>query len=157
MIEKTAEQFFAPELLKVFETLPTDELNTKIDEQFVPAAQPVSADLILQQQETIHSEYRKLLLERCFRAWPAPIQLPEPATEPTVEHGTDTQVKSFELSGGQAKSTRLAIVEFESEPFVNLQLEILHNSSQSLDELKAINLLVGFKPSPLAQIGRAHV
>ena len=51
MIEKTAVTFFEPEQLKVFAQLPTDEINTSIDETFVPPAELPSIDDVLKDQD----------------------------------------------------------------------------------------------------------
>lgn len=42
LIEEPAVKFFEPEQLRVFKQLPADEINTKIDEVFVPQAPPAA-------------------------------------------------------------------------------------------------------------------
>jgi len=71
LIRDAAEKFFTPEQLKVFDKLPEDELNTKIQETFVAAAPPaeVPADAAAWQKQS--DEWRQLLLEKSFRAWPS--------------------------------------------------------------------------------------
>ncbi|MFM7925622.1 MAG: hypothetical protein ACKPJJ_35835, partial [Planctomycetaceae bacterium] len=65
MIEKTAVKFFEPPQLRVFADLPQDERNTKIDEQFVPAAQPLSEQQL--KAPLLLEDMTAKLLDRCFR------------------------------------------------------------------------------------------
>ncbi len=69
-IAKLAEKRFTPEELKVFAELPRDELNTKIDETFVPAAEPPvpeSKEAFAEMREG----WMNALREKVFRGWPA--------------------------------------------------------------------------------------
>ena len=69
LIDITAEKFFKPEQLKVFEKLPDDEKNTKIHDTFVPAAKPtVPADATAWKRT--QASWMKNLREKCFRGWP---------------------------------------------------------------------------------------
>lgn len=70
LIETSAVKFFEPEQLRVFEELPDDELNTTIDESFVPTATLPKADDVSLTDESL-ATYRQLLREKCFRGWPA--------------------------------------------------------------------------------------
>lgn len=63
------EKVLTPQELKVFETLPEDQLNTVIHEHFVPAAEavfPQNAD----EWEKMRANWTKALCEKCFRGWP---------------------------------------------------------------------------------------
>ena len=69
-IANLAEKRFTPEELKVFEKLPEDELNTKIDETFVPAAKPV----VPESKEAfapMRDGWMTALREKAFRGWPS--------------------------------------------------------------------------------------
>jgi len=70
LIETAAVKFFEPEQLRVFDELPADELNTTIDESFVPAATLPQADDVPLTDESL-ANYRQMLREKCFRGWPA--------------------------------------------------------------------------------------
>ena len=59
-----------PQELKVFETLPTDEINTKIHESFVPVAS-VDTPSAAAEWKTLQGELKQKLLEKTFRAWPS--------------------------------------------------------------------------------------
>ncbi len=63
-IEMAATKFFAPDQLRVFDKLPADELNTTIDETFVPKAGAADAG-------PPRAEYMQALREKAFAGWPA--------------------------------------------------------------------------------------
>jgi hypothetical protein len=64
LIEMAAKKFFEPAQLRVFDQLRADEVNTKIQESFVPVAKPAPA--AAQQRETALAA----LKEQSFRGWP---------------------------------------------------------------------------------------
>ena len=68
-IDKVAIKFFEPEQLKVFETLPADQQNTRIQEDFVPLANYQIPDSV-SQWESMRKGWRANLLQKCYQAWP---------------------------------------------------------------------------------------
>ncbi len=68
-IDKVAVKFFEPEQLKVFQTLPPDQRNTKIQDVFVPPAQ-ISTPNTTAEWETMKSNWVKQLMSLSFGAWP---------------------------------------------------------------------------------------
>lgn len=125
MITKTAEKFFQPEQLRVFALNPADEVNTRIDESFVPAAAGLSKDQVLSQQDALSGRTPESLLERCFRGWPAAEEL-----------SFDTRIEAVKET---ANVTRIT---FESQPHVMLRIDIRHPDSKSLKEIRTLELLV---------------
>jgi hypothetical protein len=75
LIDTPAVPFFEPEQLKVFDELPADEINTKIQESFVPTAKkpsvPKSAKRWAQQRRT----WMRNLRTKSFRGWPRTAQV----------------------------------------------------------------------------------
>ncbi len=126
MITKTAEKFFQPEQLRVFALNPSDEVNTRIDESFVPAAPGLSKDQVLSQQNELTAGVPENLVDRCFRAWPKADELSFDVRRETLE-GDDMMV------------TRLT---FESQPHVPLRIDIRHSKTENLKDLKTLELLV---------------
>ncbi len=63
------EKVLTPQELKVFDTLPEDQLNTTIHEHFVPAA-PVVFPQNHDEWKPMQSEWLKGIREKCFRGWP---------------------------------------------------------------------------------------
>lgn len=69
-IDKIATKYFEPEQLKVFETLPADQRNTRIQEEFIPIASAPPANTSPTEQEAIRLKLITQLREKTFRAWP---------------------------------------------------------------------------------------
>ena len=159
MIEKTAVKFFEPEQLKVFAQLPTDEINTTIDETFVPPAQLPPIEDILEDQTAWYNSRLSHLRERCFRAWPDSDPDWKPATETRLE---SLSVEEFELP--QPETWQRVRIHFESEPHVPLYLDVVFSKETTLESLGDATMIVsdgndpaktygsGFR-SPLAQSG----
>jgi dienelactone hydrolase len=61
---------FLPEELKVFERLPDDEINSVIDEHFVPAADPIEPPADATAAAAQLSRWREGLRQRVLAAWP---------------------------------------------------------------------------------------
>ncbi len=101
-----------PQRLKVFDRLPADSINAKIQETFVPAAKlelPATPEAAQEWMKTKAPELRQALLDNVFRGWPKqPVPL-------DVQRG-----KAMEADG-----LRLQPVSFTSEEGVQLQLWIL--------------------------------
>ena len=118
-IDKVAVKFFPPEQLKVFETLPTDQRNTRIQEEFVPVAQH-AVPKTMEEWKAIGKNLRQELLSKCFRAWPGGM-------------ASDLDVK--ELNANSRREIRWTEYEFLSqEPY---RLPLLVTSPEGLDRGKA--------------------
>ncbi len=82
-IDKVAVKFFEPEQLRVFETLPTDQRNTRIQEEFVPAAKH-AVPSTKPEWGAMKQDWTSQLLKHSFRAWPEeviPLEYAETASE----------------------------------------------------------------------------
>ena len=69
-IEMAATKFFTPDQLRVFDKLPTDEVNTRIDRSFVPAAAQPGQAPSLAEAGPRRDEYLQALRAKVFAAWP---------------------------------------------------------------------------------------
>ena len=129
LIREPAEPFLQPEQLRVFQKLPTDEINTQIQETFVPmaaAAVPQSpADWAV-----MRDGWMKALREKVFRGWP---------TEGEAGPLEIKQVFTTE-SGG----VRLAAYDFNSQPNVRLRLFLVQPAGLRYPKHVTLNVLDGF-------------
>ena len=159
MIEKTAVKFFEPEQLKVFAQLPTDEINTTIDETFVPSAQLPPIENVLNDPNAWYKDRLSHLRERCFRAWPDS----DPDWKPTTETRFESlSVEELELP--QPETLQRVRIHFESESHVPLYLDAVFSKEKTLESLEDATIIVsdgtdpvktynsGFR-TPLAQSG----
>ena len=71
IIEMAATKCFTPDQLRVFDRLPPDEVNTKIDETFVPMAPPRPLPAATAEAGRQRAEYVNALREKVFGGWPA--------------------------------------------------------------------------------------
>jgi dienelactone hydrolase len=134
MIQKTADKFFQPEQLRVFGPNPTDEINTRIDEVFVPAANSISVAEVLKNQGEISTAAIATVRNRCFRAWPN--EDDESAFSRIV---TITQNSDKGATDG-------VTLTFESEPLVQLSMDIVSN--KALEKLQSLELRVQLDQQP---------
>lgn len=117
LIEKTAVKFFEPEQLRVFEELPSDELNTTIDETFTlqaVQATPGSIDI-----EKNQAGFRQKLIEKCFRGW---------STPKSIDFKQAFQVKHDGLE--------LSAYDFNSQDNIRLRLFYLKSADADVTDLK---------------------
>ncbi|MBI1900564.1 MAG: acetylxylan esterase [Planctomycetia bacterium] len=69
-IRKPAEKVFEPEQLRVFSELPSDQINTRIHDQFVKAADPPKVPKDKEEWAKMREEWMTALKEKVFRGWP---------------------------------------------------------------------------------------
>ncbi len=150
MIEKTAVKFFDPEQLKVFTQLPTDEINTTIDETFVPPAQLPPIEDVLKDPHAWYNTRLSHLRERCFRAWADSDSDWKPATETRLE-----SLGVEEFHPPQPESWQRVRIHFESESHVPLYLDVLFPKEKTLESLEDATLLVSNGNNPAEAFGSA--
>jgi dienelactone hydrolase len=109
-IDKPAVKFFEPEQLKVFKALPSDEINTKIHESFVPKnQQPI-------ENQTQQQALLKTLREKSFGGWP------------TQEQAGPLNIKKVFIA--QRQGIRLSAFDFTSQPHVRLRLYLVQRPAR---------------------------
>ncbi len=111
LITEPAVPCFEPEQLRVFSVLPSDQINTRIHETFVPKAQPPAIPQSSSQWAAQREAWMEALREKVFRGWPAeseagPLQMDE--------------TYSAENDG-----IRLTMLEFNSQPHVRLRFYLV--------------------------------
>ncbi|MEO1525219.1 MAG: acetylxylan esterase [Planctomycetota bacterium] len=121
LIRMPAEKLFDVTELKVFETLPADEINTSIDETFTPTLE-VNADEV---NEGLRDALAKQLREKCFRGWPLDSAAPE-------------LTRVFE---GTVQDVRFEAYDFESQHDVPLRLYLAKRSGLDKPDLVVLNVL----------------
>lgn len=119
-IDTIAEPKFEKAQLRVFKELPSDELNTKIDESFTQLARLPSPEQIdVSAQAT--AAYRAVLKEKSFRGWP---QEPAAPTKAARKSGLTKSPgrRLFEATHGNIQLTAFAI---EPQSHIELTLYVL--------------------------------
>ncbi len=141
MIEKTAAKFFQPEQLKVFSQLPSEEINTVVDETFVPLAELPSKDDVLADQQKWFRRRLAELRERCFQAWPDQDAKWKPSASVRVE-----SLPIAELNLPDADGLKRLRIHFQSQTHVPLFVDAVLPENQSLESLKVAVIHVAADP-----------
>lgn len=118
------------EKLRVFEELPKDELNTKIDESFVAKATEAKVPENAEQWKGMRDGWMKALREKCFSPW-----FPKPASaEIYIADSGDAPV---EVQEGLAASVRIVGVRRMEVP-----LYLVHRADLKPKDLELVVLNV---------------
>jgi hypothetical protein len=106
VIEMAATDFFPPEQLRVFEKLPENQLNTTIEQSFVPKAAPSNPSDSPAERKQRQVEYLNALRAKVFAGWPEA-----------------SEAVKLELDGKSNRDgLRCEAYAFDSQPDVNLRL-----------------------------------
>lgn len=140
LITTVATPFFQPEQLRVFTALPDHQINTTVDEVFVPpAAVPDAADrdALLQNPQHWQSATLDRLREKCFSAWP----------DASGSFSADTPVKlsaARPLPAAAAPTAGMVVtrLQFDSQPHVPVFVDVIHHSQSALPDVTHVHLLV---------------
>ncbi len=131
-----AVKMFPPLALKVFDRIPTDQINTSIQESFVPAAPGPEVPATVEAWRALRETWMKGLRERCFAGWPD-------------EPGPPQVVRLFsEESGG----IQCDIYEIHSQPFVSPRICLMRKVG--VRKTSEIFLHVADGPSPAGPVVR---
>jgi len=121
-----ATKFFAPEQLRVFDKLPADEVNTRIDESFVPKAVPLPPPSSPAEGRRRQVEYVQALREKVFAGWP------------------ESSAIRTELTGRSDNAgVRVRRFAFQSQPEVRCWLLIVQDRKVKRPEKLVLTVLDG--------------
>ncbi|HYF34411.1 MAG TPA: prolyl oligopeptidase family serine peptidase, partial [Prosthecobacter sp.] len=126
VIDEGARKSLEPEVLKVFKDLPKDELNTKIDETFVPKAKTPAVAASKDEWVKQRDAWMTALREQVFAGWPRDAA----AVVPTKENSSERD------------GIRITAYDFESQPSVRLRLYVAHRAGLRAEDLELIALNV---------------
>jgi hypothetical protein len=130
LIEKPAVKYFTPEQLRVFDEIPDDEINTRIDELFNPVAPAAEAVLDEMSWEKAKARWTEGLA-RVFKSWPQDVSPPALEPQETLTSSDEvlttfvlqpdkyTALPLFRIRTGEGaggKHTRLVILDEENWP-----------------------------------------
>jgi dienelactone hydrolase len=124
-IEMAARDFFGPEQLRVFDKLPEDQVNTKIEETFVPKAAPPAPPASAADAVQRQNQYLAALRAKVFAGWPEERRAANPTL---VSHATQSGV-------------RLERYVVDSQPDVSLWLLVLHDAKAKRPEHVLLTVL----------------
>lgn len=127
-VEMAAVKLFEPRQLRVFEELPTDERNTKIQEMFTVSAPPAAVPASTSDWESQRDAWLAALRAKTFRGWPS-------------ESRTDaTPLELKEAFRVEREGIRLAAYDFTSQHDIRLRLYVASRAGLKYDDLDLIVL-----------------
>ena len=109
LIDKVATPMLQPAQLRVFDTLPSDQINTKIQETFVPTAPGPAVPASAQQWAAMRDGWMKAQQAKTFGGWPRSASSVQPRPAFSIAHD----------------GIRFSAFDFESQPHVLLRLSQL--------------------------------
>ncbi len=124
LIEKPAVKFFDPEALRVFDQLPTDAVNARIDESFVPLAPSVFEQLESASLPDLEGRYQEILRSQIFEFWPW-------EEEPMME----------EVESSERDNTEVTLYQLKTDEHTKLPIFHIENSGQSADQESQVIVL----------------
>lgn len=110
--------------LRVFEELPKDERVTRIDESFVPRAQPIDLPKSAESWTTTTDTALKQLRNQVFHGWPADAPVVSMAKQNSIDRD----------------GLQMTIFEIESQPHVELRLYLVHRHGLRPSDLDLVVL-----------------
>ncbi len=128
LIDEPTKKYFEPEKLRVFQELPKDERNTRIQEEFVKLAPPPE---VPQDRASWNQQRNKWLADvraNCFRAWP----------------GDDLPLNLTLVGVWRDDWARLEAYDYDVHPEVRLRLYLLLPArSDPFPPVSELNVVVG--------------
>ncbi|HKQ72457.1 MAG TPA: hypothetical protein VJ810_01920 [Blastocatellia bacterium] len=124
LLSEPALKRFEIEQLKVFTSLPADQINTRIHDTFVPAAPPAALPSTRQEWQSLAARWSAALREKIFNNWPE----------------TDPRPAVKVLSDLTHNGARARLVEFQPDDAYRLQLALLTHARQTPTKL-AVSVL----------------
>lgn len=126
LLDEPARKLLDPEVLRVFKELPKDEINTKIDATFVPAASPIPVPADPAAFAKASADWMMALREEVFAAWPA--QAPAPDAR--------------EVATAERVGLSFRAWEFTSQEPWRLPLYVVHRAGLQPGEIEQVELIV---------------
>ena len=127
LIDKPAVPFFEPVQLKVFDKLPTDQINTRIHESFVPKAPQPSLPQSAGEWVKLRNAWMKTLQEKSFRPWPRQSQV--------------CPLNVSRIFFVKRDDVRFSALDFTSQPNVRLRLYLACQAGLDKPETVVLNVL----------------
>src|SRR5262245_25463553 len=133
-IDSRAPKYFEPEQLKVFDKLPEDQINTKIQETFVARAESSLVPGNRGQWEKARSGWMTNLRKKVFRGWPTSW---EGSRNDAFADPSDRQPRiSVDRDG-----IHLGVYQIRTQDTTSLTLFVLHRTNLDVPELNVLNVL----------------
>jgi hypothetical protein len=126
-LDARAPSYFEPEQLRVFEKLPSDEINTRVHEVFTQAASPPEIPASQAEWQSQRAHWLAQLREKSFGGWPK-----------GAKYERSPEVRK--LFDAQSGDVNLSAYEFDSQEHVTLRLYLLSPLDVPSSQLETVVL-----------------
>lgn len=109
VIELAAVKLFRPQELKVFEKIPEDQINTTIQDSFVPMARTPQIPATGQAWKELREKWMTDLRKKCFAGWPEDSEPPR-ATLMSSEKSNGIRYETYELQSQRDVNLRIYVM-----------------------------------------------
>lgn len=117
-IEMAAVKMFSPEELKVFATIPSDQINTRIEYSFEPEAPSPKIPATAGEWEEMKIQWMRGLREKCFAGWP------QDRPQSRV-HGPESVQRVFSQ---KANGIQYEAYKIQTQPVVSLPIYVMRRA-----------------------------
>lgn len=124
--EMAAVKLLEPKELKVFAELPKDEINTKIDEIFVPVAGAPALPKNEAEWEEMRERWMAGLKKQSFAGWPH------------SSKAREVQIVDFSVVEGM----QVKVINYQSQPNVTCSIFLLQKEGSKLEEIEELDLRI---------------
>ncbi|HEV2454481.1 MAG TPA: acetylxylan esterase, partial [Verrucomicrobiae bacterium] len=125
LIDLAALKMFTPNQLKVFATLPADQINTRIEYSFEPEAPAPGVPATAAEWTEMKTTWMRQLREKCFAGWPN-----ERSQSNVLSSQAAARIFSKKSGGVQYE-----IYEFTSQPHISLQFYLIRKAGATPRQL----------------------
>jgi dienelactone hydrolase len=140
MIDTRTGPLFSPLELKAFDQIPADQINTVIQETFVPAAPPPPPPSTPEAWGRLREAWMKGLREKCFAGWPSQSS-PPPVTR---------------LASRESDGLRYETYEIQSQPEIALHLSVVRKADGSKPTAIVLKMAVDLEAADVRETGLAR-
>lgn len=123
LIEMAAKPLFNPMQLKVFDTLPTDAINSNIQAVFVPPAKPFAPGEAKREEASLIAK----LKAKTFSGWPSDNEPLDPKLT-ILANRNDVRLRAWDFTSQQDVHLRLYLLENAATRTGPVQLVVLDNA-----------------------------
>jgi hypothetical protein len=128
LIESAAKDYFKPEELKVFDKLPADQINTRVQETFVRQAVVPTPAKTQAEWKSQRDQWMTDLREKCFAGWPS------------EKPGALTPLNLHQVFQVSADNVQFSAFDFDSQPGVRLRMYLLLPNDIQRDKVSGLLL-----------------
>ncbi len=151
LVERAAVKMLSPAQLKVFDELPSDSINARIQETFVPPAARANAPESAAEWSTMRADWLQGLREKVFAGWP---ETPDPLSvrKRWDELRRNLKWEVYEYVSQPGVELRILVVRGQKSRSTAIEFHVLGDAEWK-PWVQGLRLLLGKASSLIRQLG----